>query len=533
MLRTLIAVLALASIAPGCSLVFGGGRFTSHGAADADASDSGPLDTGPPAACRADDQCPSASYCNVAGGVCAPCDGDGDGFPIERLGGRCATMPPRAPDCDDDNPRRYPGALPICGDNQPQTCGTILTGPLTMADEVGFLAAQPVEVPSGMIPQRVLVFPVTSSEALVFFQINDGRRTPMFARVPLGATVLPAVEAMALPHVAGDFPSGEIWYDAHRESGNVRVGTLVASSTEANTFYSYQTRFDATAGVTQLSRTVHNVTGAGLAGLTITGQPSMVLSGGAYYWGVPTQHAGMNGLVTMGAENNHIDPMGDAYYPNRLWGSVSANKAAAFPGDSRRVMVWNGSLESVSDVSETAAITVATPPVGRAAVTTLRSMISGHSVTAVAIPVENRADLYLLDCAEDEPLSSVSCAVPRDPARSYTLPSRGIDPLLKLIWVSPTAIGLVFVERGSDEGIAIAFAETWPAVTETLTPFVVPTPGRGAIRELDADFLVETVPGAGSGMQVTLAYAYVRQIEGQQAQLFVGGVRGCSGIGHD
>ena len=120
-----------------------------------------------------------------------------------------------------------------------------------------------------------------------------------------------------------------------------------------------------------------------------------------------------------------------------------------------------------------------------------------------------------------------------EPAASYNLPTMGGDPRLEVSPVAATAVGVTFVQHTTgDDSLAFAFAETVP-LTAMLMPFDVPAPGRGPILELDTDFLLTPVPMAPGGIQVTLTYTYLRHIDGQPPQLFVGGARVCAGIGHD
>ena len=89
--------ISLVLIASGCTLILDAGRHQTGGDGGSPPRDSGPVD----AAGR------------DAGPDGGNCDRDGDGYPSMDCGGT---------DCDDNNRNRYPNAIPICGNGQPEGC---------------------------------------------------------------------------------------------------------------------------------------------------------------------------------------------------------------------------------------------------------------------------------------------------------------------------------------------------------------------------------------------------------------------------
>lgn len=59
--------------------------------------------------------------CDTDANVCVDCDADDDGALVSSMI-RPACQPSGLADCDDDDPNRHPGAVPICGNDHVETC---------------------------------------------------------------------------------------------------------------------------------------------------------------------------------------------------------------------------------------------------------------------------------------------------------------------------------------------------------------------------------------------------------------------------
>ncbi len=524
-LKVFLLVAPAVALLPACSLLFDGSRFSSG-----TPSDGGPAIDGGTTGCAMSSDCGTGARCVDL--VCTPCDTDGDGF----VAGDAACPPMgRMIDCDDGDPTRHPGAIPICGNGIDETCGAMI--PFFPADEIGFYAIQSVPVTPGRIPGRVRVFAQGPDDALVFFQLDDSRGTPVWGPVPLAAEPESVANPQSIDVLHASLPIGEIQYDAQRDpAGTVRFTALIAEDGAVPLkIHTFSTDFLPSGMHEDAGPSSFTIDLAMYPTFDVVGAPALVYArGGAagvgWFMGVPVRvtrvGVPMQTIWTFGVDSTHFDRTGGSYEPMD-W-AVSDGSHALFPGEFNTQIGWNGSLDSTDALDETASISAGFPLTGRPGIVSLRAPTAAFRRTSVVLPRDLGFVVLTSDCTAGAPSSS--CTFNPALGNSYDVAFGGSDPRLTSIPVGPTSLGMLFVSNvGGDDELRFAFVETEPPSADTM-PFPLPSPGNGPIIDTDIDATIR--PGAAAGsVQVVLAYAYLRHISGFPATVSVGGARVCQGFG--
>lgn len=532
-----------ALLVAGCSLAFDGSRFTGESAAvdggdgidtgvadasieldgggrDAGSSDGGAnRDGNVRPTCTGVGTCGAGQYCND--GSCKPCDEDGDGF---RVGVPECQRAGEPIDCNDSNPRVYPSAVPTCGNGVDESCGLMAPGlPVT---ELGFLAVQEVSIPSGSEVGRLRVFARNNDQALVFAQLNDGRRTPIFAEVPLAASaVSPVPNESISTRVHPDVGHGELAYDAVRSSDDAIHFALFM--TNGGKVSSRLTTFPKVGGFSNLGGQEYPETLTW--GMQVAGEPALVQDGAQFVLGVPMRvpegTVSTPRIVAFGLSNSEVVVSGgvaDDSLTNR-W-SVSDGRTAVFPGAGNSLLLWRGGrgFDHVNTVFSPE------PTLGRVGVGTRD--IGGIPRHSVIIPSASLVRVMSASCPWASPFGM--CAFDGLGASSFA-PSYGPggDPLLTSFMSDEGGFNFVHATRGAGDPVdGLAFGHYMlTAGRSELMP--LPTDGMtGMIRDLDIDGYLERQPSAPSEERgtATLAYGWVRSGP-SGTRLFVGGIRACVG----